>query len=45
MNLPRTDPASNLVGVTHSSAEPGTDLWISELIPVVIPALPFTCSG
>lgn len=35
MNLPQTDPAPNLVGVTHSSAGLGTDLWISELIPGV----------
>lgn len=32
------DPASNLVGVSHSSAEFATDDWISKLIP-----LNFTC--
>lgn len=35
------DSASNLVGVSHSSAEFGTDHWISKLIP--LRPLNFTC--
>lgn len=35
------DPASNLVGVSHNSAEFGTDHWISKLIP--LRPLNFTC--
>lgn len=35
------DPASNLAGVSHSSAESGIDHWISKLIP--LRQLNFTC--
>lgn len=35
------DPASNLVGVSHSAVEFGTDHWISKLIS--LRPLNFTC--